>query len=588
MSVDYNTAVQKTFISSLRSVFLVDDSFPTYEDMFGGRPAIEKFSEWERAKMLYAAFREQHLPCDIENSFTPGNIEMVERLRKCDLIVIDFHLTPGSNDGSQSIEILRKLADSPHFNTVIVYTNAERDDVWLDIAANLRPDLRLDPFLDENESEADWWYDADEENLVKPTGRGIAAFLKGGYEAIDRKDRTEVIESIRKNGGSGKGNLGKMAEMVFRDAVDKRRPTAMAHYDAKDTLGARSLQGNFGPGKPYWLQSSGCFITIVKKTDEKDEAAVLMNCLEESLLDWNPNFLQILVSEIQNALELDSVATDPKVFSDRRRQVALSHYLMERLAEDGDADSAVEAMVDRIVETIRHRIAADEAMRGFATEVLSDIRKKLGPQIETNDKVANAAALAHVFAPVEPIGVVSFLNAFLSTERFAKTHITTGTVFSEGNHFWMVATPACDLTSRIPTSRQAWMKSMHPVRALTAIRLEKVNAEDALENATHGRHAFVLHDGEPLCLAVLDRTTSAPDTEMFFALEAGKVKSANGRATFRAVRVGQLEEIPKLTDPIEYSVVGQLRPNYASRILQVTGAHLSRIGIDFFNRERPR
>jgi hypothetical protein len=157
-------------------------------------------------------------------------------------------------------------------------------------------------------------------------------------------------------------------------------------------------------------------------------------------------------------------------------------------------------------------------------------------------------------------------------------------VFRDGDDFWMVATPACDLTARPPGKAQAWMKSIHPVRAMIAIRLQKVEFKEALPFATQGRHAFVVHQEKTLCLSFLDRMTSAPDPEMFFTVDAGKVSSANGQApTFRGIRVTRVEAAPQLADAIDYSVIGQLRPNYASRVLQLTGAHLSRIGIDFFN-----
>lgn len=590
MSVDYKAAVEKTFVKSLKSVFLVDDSFPTYDDMFKGEDAIKGFAEWERARKLYSAFRDtHHLPCDIENSFKQGDLEMVDRLRKCDLIVIDYHLDPGSIDNSKSIEILRRLADSPHFNTVIVYTSAELQDVWRDIAVNLRPDLRADYLLKDDDKETVWWLENDIKNFKEPDIDAIPQFVRGGFAGVARDVRTAICTEVSEKGGKGKGNVGKMAEIFFRAFLDKRRPATIKKYDEEDSQGPRTLQGKFGKGKPHWLQSRGCFIAIVKKTEDKDEVGALMGGLNEALLDWKPNFLQILVSEIQNSLELDSVATDPKVFSDANRQVGLSHYLMEQLSADEDPESAVESVVDRIVETMRHRIAADFEMRKFATGVLADVMKtlggriKVGPKLATSEKLANASVLAHVDVPADANGVISFLNAFLSTEGFAKSRITTGTVFAKDGQYWMVATPACDLTSRAPTDRQAWMKTIHPTRALLAIRLEKEDPALALTEATQGRHAFVVHNGETLSLAVLDRTTSSPDAEMFFVLDAGKVTHSGDKLVFRAARVGLSDAAVRLGEDAEYVVVGQLRPNYASRVLQMTGAHLSRIGVDFFN-----
>jgi hypothetical protein len=180
--------------------------------------------------------------------------------------------------------------------------------------------------------------------------------------------------------------------------------------------------------------------------------------------------------------------------------------------------------------------------------------------------------------------VISFLNAFLSTEAFAKSRITTGSVFRNGDDFWMVATPACDLTSRTPGAAQAWMKSIHPVRAMIALRLRLTDVADALKTATQGRHAFIVHEDQTLCFSILDNNTSTPDPEMFFAIDAGKATSAAGKLpVFNAVRVTRVEGAPQLSATAEYTIVGQLRPHYASRVLQLTGAHLSRIAMDFFN-----
>jgi hypothetical protein len=399
--------------------------------------------------------------------------------------------------------------------------------------------------------------------------------------AADKQRFAEAAEPYVKS--NGKGDLKKMAEMVLRAALDELRPKSMDEYDRADGIGPRSLQGNFGKDRPYWLQTRGCFIAIVKKIEQEDEVGALMKGLTEALLDWRPSFLQILVAEIQNALELDSVATNPKSFSDARRQVGLNHYLMEQLVTEDDPESAVENLVDRIVETIRHGISADADMRKYATGVLADVRNVLGAKLTTANKLKNAAALAHVDQPMDDADVISFLNAFLSTERFARSRITTGTVFANADAFWMVTTPACDLTSRVPKSREAWMKSLHPVRAVIAIKLTKVKMATALSSATQGKYAFLVRGEEALPLAVFDPTTSSPDAEMFFAIDAGKVTSADEKFTFKAVSVKQFEEIPKLSEVHEYEIVGQLRPNYASRVLQVTGAHLSRIGIDFFN-----
>jgi CheY-like chemotaxis protein len=249
MSAIYEKAVKRTFSDSLRSVFLVDDAFPSFADMFK-KAKLTRFKEKDRAERLYRAFRRRQLPCDIENTFRANDIKMVERLRKCDLIVLDFHLDADDTDSAKAIEILRRLADSRHFNTVVVYTKADLKEAWLDIAANLRPDLRLKEFLAANEKEAAWWDGFDAKVLQTPTTEAIAQFLTDNPKPA----RAEVVPDIRQHGGKGNGGSPSvMAEIWLRHSVDKRRNASVQKLDNADAVGPRMLQGRLADGKPLWL-----------------------------------------------------------------------------------------------------------------------------------------------------------------------------------------------------------------------------------------------------------------------------------------------------------------------------------------------
>jgi hypothetical protein len=585
----YEAAVKQTFIDSLRSVFLVDDAFPSFADMFGKRPVAERFKESERARRLYRAFRKRHLPCDIENTFRAGDIQMVERMRKCDLIVLDFHLDADDTDTSKALHILRRLADSDHFNTVVVYTKKrELRHVWLEIAANLRPDLtRPKDVLARDAQANDWWETADLDEIETPSESAIVNYLLGGMERVPGVERARSIKSIQE--AEAKGNYGVLFEAMLRREVGRLQTPLNAELDAELGPSLRTLQGRFENGKPYWLQCRGCFVAIINKVEEDNdaEADLVMLGLREALLDWQPNFLQLLISEIQNRLELESLAADPRTFSDQVRQVALSHYLLQSLDEEEDEEGSVEAVVDRIVEIVRNKISADTKLRAFARKVLTQRRAALKAGLANPDILARAQALAHVTAVSKPEDILFFLNSFLSTELFVRSRLTTGTIFVLEKQYWMVMSPACDLTSRPPAQSQRWTKDIHPVRAILAISLQPDSLTAALKDATRGRHAFLFSESQPLALQLLTEH-SAPALEMFFALDAGRVKTGkDGRARFRAHRVARVGKEqrtrPQLSPVTEFVVVGQLRANYASRVLQFTGAHLARIGVDFFN-----
>lgn len=586
----YRKAVERTFIGGLRSVFLVDDAFPTFADLYVGGRRLRRFKEIDRAVNLYRSFRKRHLPCDVENTFRAGDLQMVERMRKCDLIVLDLHLDKSDSDPSRTLNILRRLAESDHFNTVVLYTKKpELNDVWLDVAANLRPDL-CDPSVPLRGliNEEAWWGQADLKTIDPPSENALAAFLLKGPAAIGA-ERKRLLDDLRTAGASG--NLNAVLDAFLRYHANIRQVAENVKLNKKAPPGTRHLQGRFDKTRPYWLQCDGCFIAIVNKAEADDgmEADYILDRLRDALLDWKPNFLQMLISEIQNRLELEALATDSRSFSDPTLQAGLSHYLLELLAEDPEDEAAVETTIDRVVETIRHKISGDKALRKFARGILADRREALDSALKNTDPMHRAAAFAHIDTAPDSKDVLFFLNSFLSTETFNRSRLTTGTVFYRNEQYWMVMSPACDLTGRKPKPAQPWVHNIHPIRAVIALRAKKTSVDQALKSATQGRSAFLKIAGENLALNLF-YTDVNPVPEVFFAENAGKVTfSKAGIATFRGAQVFRdprgRRGAPKMEMTVEFEIVGQLRANYASRVLQFTGSHLGRIGVDFFNSE---
>jgi hypothetical protein len=120
--------------------------------------------------------------------------------------------------------------------------------------------------------------------------------------------------------------------------------------------------------------------------------------------------LQILISEIQNRLELEALATDSRSFSDPTLQAALSHYVLNALNDDPDEDAAVEAIVDRVVETIRHKMSGDQTLQKFARSILAERRITLAAELGDPDPMRRAAAFAHIKKPPPSNEVLFFLN----------------------------------------------------------------------------------------------------------------------------------------------------------------------------------
>ena len=151
----YAAAVRETFETKpLRTVLMIDDEFPNLSDVIRGISDTKKFNQRDRAAVLYDGFRARNMICDVENDV---HGLPTDRFRKSDLIILDYNLGPLDNDNEQSLRILRELANSKHFNTVIVYTaDPKLDDVWLAVIASLSGDWSGLPGALEGDAQEHW------------------------------------------------------------------------------------------------------------------------------------------------------------------------------------------------------------------------------------------------------------------------------------------------------------------------------------------------------------------------------------------------------------------------------------------------
>jgi len=124
----------------IQNVVLVDEQFPDFKDAMelariqsdsdnNGQAAQETSTieewmdghrEWDIAESLYSHFSERQLVCDVANQIDVEAIS--QRISDADLVVLDLHLK-GTNDTSDSIDLLKRLSQHPKFNMVVVYTN---------------------------------------------------------------------------------------------------------------------------------------------------------------------------------------------------------------------------------------------------------------------------------------------------------------------------------------------------------------------------------------------------------------------------------------------------------------------------------
>lgn len=596
----YEAVVKDTFqIKPLRTVLMVDDEFPTFADLARGETAdtANRFAQKDRAARLYGAFQRGHMICDVENV---GNDVEPERLRKSDLVVLDYHLGPGHNNSDRAIEILRELSVSKHFNTVVVYTaEPDLDKVWTEIAAGVSGSWTTLPAGLTGEAKGHWERLSDTESLPEATKEAMMAYarrrdIRSLPEPVRTSARQELIDL-----GVPQGSCTAIIEALIHRGMAQRAgryATEPEHRTVGDYSGANR-----------WIQSGSVFIAIVKKgdltEDECDPAGILAG-LTNALLAWRPNVIQILVSEIQNILESEALASEDDLLRDPVTQTALWYYLIENLGpidphSTPDVKVALMAVVDKIVDGVRRRMSSDPSLLSLASKALVGELKDAGwtaAKWPTGKAALDGAVeLARTKGMVTHPDTLFRLNSFSSSERFGRAHLTTGTIFKHQtrDQYFIAASPACDLVARRPSADQWWAHLIHPHTPVVAVILAPAAIAVALNEATQGRYIFFECGSDKKAFKVVAGPGNQPSYEFLILKNEGRVRQHEGKTLFDATRLqprqveleGVARPSPSERDWVDetFEIVAQLRGVNATHILQLAGQHLSRIGLDFLS-----
>ena len=600
----YEKAVKETFETKpLRTVLLIDDEFPTFAELAAGETdgTRTKFKQANRAVGLYLGFRSRNMICDVENSV--GELH-TERFRKSDLLILDYHLGPGESDTDRSIKLLRELASTRHFNTVVVYT-AEEDlaQVWLDIISGISGGWTQfeEALAGEARNKLDTLSDQDRlpvvsrEAVMQYARRRMIRELDPGVSTTAREELAAL--DVAKDTASDV-----LTAMFHRELGGRARPYA--------NVARREAVGGFEDGV-YWIQTENSFVCVLKKFDgmgEGNESDRLMSYLSRALCAWHPNLVHILTSEIQNILESEALASADGLLRDPITHTALWYYLLTGIGcidpqEKPDIRPSLVELVNKVVDGVRQRLSTDEELLALVSDAVfgelieMDWTSDTWPKRGDNGMFEGAREIARTAGLANKADVFFRLNSFWSTEPFRNENPTTGTVCWDrnGDEYFVVASPACDLVARQPNSSQRWSHSIHPLTPMLGIWLRRASVDGTLVKAERGHHIFLELEAGKLVFNVLN-DAGQPSFEFLFAVDQGRVREIKGRIVFDVARVvggcgnddgggggPDTGEGDLNLQRGEFEVIGQLRDMNATRIMHLAGQHLSRIGLDFLN-----
>lgn len=575
----YRQFVDQAFIDPIRSVLIVDDDYPTFEEMLSKQ---ESSKEWrnqsDRVLGVIRGFRERNLLVDIhdcQNVRSATEIAKAEHLHQSDLLVLDYQLDKTKKgDGTIAIDIIRKLMSNSHFNLVVVHTTENLDAVFEDIIIALLPQESCeikeeDPFeIAEILQSAKISVNNFDERLANSVSRKIYIKLRqvGYRQLIALYMKSAVIFNDFRSICEEAGWNIKTQHQILRhqlylfDQTIVRSPgvpTAKQIDWSEDTI--------------KWARSDTVFIAF----SSKNVGETPLEDLSAALNAWRPDPSRLYLARLLHEIEEHGTAKQAQVLRDKPALAGWYHTMLT--AEEDATRTQIDETIARHSERLMRSVGPNVAE--FAERLIRAERAVDAERPDTAYEICKTHFKIDLNNKADLVLARSHHNSVVSTKPPEGWHLTTGHIFKFADRHWVCASPACDM---VPGQLSKFRKDIYGKRMpFTAIHLQPAPLENALLKATGSRMLFLEIDGKIKAFSFNDPSddTSSPQWSTFFAEKLGAFDTTTYE--FKIVQVESDDKAQLTVKTHDAKVVSQLRYEYALNLVQRLGVSMSRIGLDF-------
>lgn len=618
-NASFSDLVHEAFISPLRSVLIVDDQYPTWEEVLNSKiSGTSRSAELENRSSAKLWQKNASEPLNVIREFRtskPGFVidihdalapvastqpidesgqetetasQLADHLHQSDLLVLDYNLedTQGALRGLKAREILRMVLVNRHFNLVIVHTGEDDlDQVMSECLISLMQSCtsqftnaielalsNLDEILDDLELSEKFDRKLLNENFSVQDYLALreASDLKPLYaEYMQGQGAFARVSRWGSESGLKGGNLRTFLTWVVRE-FEKARISEFSE------TWLEGLCWKFSDNCK-WMRSSRGFITFVKKGPED-----LLGELQKALEDWQPTPSRLLSAKYRHSLSSVGVEAEDRSLSNAH---VFAQFYDDMLEPARDGISKDHATLSREFKLKQHVARQSESI----SFVIEDEIVEFGEKIISADASGGGVFSSYYGIDLKDAGTkrdaVDHYNSYVSTlpAKTGSDQLDSGHIFKIDNDWWVCATPACDLQPG--QNSIAFVGTSDDLRPFTAIQLVEMK-RDGLGNdhINSGSCCFIFDEvsNKVICLGLrsfLDEQKPATQKvtwRTFMARNQGLIE----KKIFEVVQLKLNANSLEATD-FKARVVGKLRYEYALNYIQRVGSSVSRIGLGY-------
>lgn len=584
----FSDLVKHAFIDPIRSVLIIDDQYPTWEQIFGdvGYDSSNNTLWTPKRDILKVIkqFREISPALTVDIHDGKHNEGIGSYLHQSDLLVLDYELEKNEKTGKRAAQIVADLHNNNHFNLVMVHTAIgdlvdpfntilmslltplnileARAEAGLELVKTLEDsDPRFVDVLDKLKEALGATVYVALQSYVRSGGR-LDEYMKSGPEFAR-------FRGIADDAGWNVGDRLLVMEWGMFEHDKKVAAYKAPHRDVRWSIP--------GDRRKAWIRTNGGFIAFSKKKNTD-----LLKRLQAAIEDWRPSPSRLMSSRIRAEISKQGAVAEDSALSDRH---AYWQYYQE--LRGAPLDTSPDAHRNRR-RTLLESHAARHTER--LLDLIGEKAVSFGLKVLEADPTESNARLAG-FSKNYAIGSIakaqrdkarSHYNAHISTKQLSGWHLHPGHIMKIDQEKWVCLSPSCDLVPMQKTSIAVRDSSSASVKPFMAVKLTKVESYTASE--VNSNTLIFLKEGKDInTYTVYPRggEFGSPVWRLFMAADFGKF-DIEGDLTAK-VRLSYLSGKGKQmkVEEIEARLIGQLRYEYALNLIQKLGVEFTRIGLDF-------
>lgn len=606
---DYTPILRKTYIDPIRTVTVIDDEYPTLDQLLKEEANSLKPDDKERLAEIVEVSRKPEFNwlLDVYDGKENNNITdtIATRLHHSDLLILDYHLD-GEDDChcEKSLNIIKSLSQNRHFNIVAVHTkgyDGEKgtvEDVLVDIIISLQ---EYPKFLFINnkefkniEDELDnWQIDSDEiiEELINSISKidllKLAKTEKGKIlsENFTHTHWLRFIDLFDSKPDDIEINKAQLIKWLFKKKFESQIELFAKHTAAHFDWG-RNENGN-------WVKSEDLFLTVLSKREAPVED--IPEHLLAALGEWKPHPHKVILTKLRAEVEANGISASSNILNKKYLQAAWLKQLLEESNDDHEIKTTSWSIVSKLWEELANEIKPN--MDTFTLNLVSELKKLSNAadefvEDETSDE--NFKRVIHA-------------NCFACSRKITKHHLVTGHILKVDQSYLLCLSPICDLVPgqksqsqlmpitlvTLHNAREAIKSTRNKMATELGVDIDELSNEQMEEkivnlstsnNLIFFKPSSADHNIEILSFTVGSDGKANPKSKEYYVDNQGRFSEPDNKINIHSAVPTEDKTTGNSSLNLkeqEAQVVGELRYEYALNLLQRLGLAKTRIGLDF-------